>query len=92
MSISIWVVILLYIPKRNSVEVAIQTNYRYQHACDVIAPDAPSQEVGYWDRITLQLARLFLDPPQGFLLEILTTRIVQTVIIGLDMILDVART
>ena len=38
-----------------------QSHYRYQHKCDVNAPDAPSQDVEHWSKIILHMARVFVD-------------------------------
>ena len=45
--------------------LAVETQYRFQHECDVIGSDAPSQDVGHWSRIILHTAHVFLGIPQG---------------------------
>ena len=41
----------------------------HQHTCDVIAPDAPSQDAGHWDRIILHTIYVFLDSPWDVLFK-----------------------
>ena len=36
-----------------------------QRTCDIIAPNALSQEVGHWSAIILHTARVFIDPTLG---------------------------
>ena len=40
----------------------VYSQHRYQGTCDVIAPNASSQEVGHWRPITLHPARVLFDP------------------------------
>ena len=54
MSILIWITILLYLKnKLVSLRYIMYTHYRYQPICEVIAPNAPSQEVGHWSGMIL---------------------------------------
>ena len=43
----------------------IYTHYSHQHTCYVVAPDAPSEEVGHWSAITLHTTRVFIAPTPG---------------------------
>ena len=43
------------------------THYRYQHKCGVNARDAPSQDVGHWNRVITHKACLFVDATRGVL-------------------------
>ena len=47
--------------------------------CDVIAPDARSQDQGLWGKNILYTARVFLDPPRVVLFEILPTPMIRMV-------------
>ena len=55
-------------------EVLLYSHYRYQRTCDVIAPNAYSQEVGYWN--------------PGVPFKILVPPIVQPALIEYVVVLD----
>ena len=59
-----------FILKKNSVALlhyVICTPITGTSACYTIAPDAPSQEVGYWSEIILHTAQVFVDSTPGVL-------------------------
>ena len=72
MSILIWIIIFLYIKKKSSFVTLcfLYSHYRYQRTCDFIAPNAPSQELGYWSAIILHMAHVFNAPTPGVPLKI----------------------
>ena len=83
MSIIIWIIILLYFLKTTSFVTlcCVYYHYRYQCTCDVIPPNAPSKEMGYWNEIILHTACVFIDPTQGVPFKISMGPIVRAAII-----------
>ena len=72
MSILIWIIIFIYI-QNNIVALLhcyLYSHYRYQRTCDVIAPNAPSQEVGHWSAIILHTVQAFIALTPAVLVKI----------------------
>ena len=71
MSILIWIIIPLYVKTNVALlHCYLYSHYRYQRTCDVIVPNAPSQEVGHWSGPILHTACVFIDSTPGAPLKI----------------------